>query len=170
MGWLPVHRAQLRAQRSVTSMGSLYLVSFTVVTTKNTATTLRIFKNTGCQSYLGAEVTPFYPMFCQCYLHLSSLMVSLVISERTQPIFTKLSGLVDLTAVMINVRRSFPIAQGTLFWWPIFGTSRRKLAYPTFILCSGIPQRIGRLKHGCACWHRRWPPLQVIKIRWTLVQ
>ena len=26
-GWLPVHRDQLRAQRSVTSMGKLYLVS-----------------------------------------------------------------------------------------------------------------------------------------------
>jgi len=27
-GWLPVHRDQLRAQRSVSSMGSLYLLSF----------------------------------------------------------------------------------------------------------------------------------------------
>ena len=28
-GWLPVHRDQLRAQRSVTSMGKLYLLLFT---------------------------------------------------------------------------------------------------------------------------------------------
>ena len=28
-GWLPVHRDQLRAQRSVSSMGSLYLYLFT---------------------------------------------------------------------------------------------------------------------------------------------
>ena len=27
-GWLPVHRDQLRAQRSVTSMGKLYLLPF----------------------------------------------------------------------------------------------------------------------------------------------
>jgi len=29
-GWLPVHRDQLRAQRSVSSMGSLYLYLFRV--------------------------------------------------------------------------------------------------------------------------------------------
>jgi len=34
-GWLPVHRDQLRAQRSVSSMGSLYLF-FTVTTMKST--------------------------------------------------------------------------------------------------------------------------------------
>jgi len=45
----------------------------------------------------------------------------------------------------------FVIAQGTLLWWPIFGASRRKLAYPTFILCTGIPQRMG------ASLHCRWP-------------
>jgi len=28
-GWLPVHRDQLRAQRSVTSMGKLYLFTYT---------------------------------------------------------------------------------------------------------------------------------------------
>jgi len=28
-GWLPVHRDQLRAQSSVSSMGSLYLLPFT---------------------------------------------------------------------------------------------------------------------------------------------
>jgi len=27
-GWLPVHRDQLRAQRSVSSMGSLYLLPY----------------------------------------------------------------------------------------------------------------------------------------------
>ena len=31
-GWLPVHRDQLRAQRSVSSMGSLYLLPFTSTT------------------------------------------------------------------------------------------------------------------------------------------
>ena len=30
-GWLPVHRDQLRAQRSVTSMGKLYLYLFAIV-------------------------------------------------------------------------------------------------------------------------------------------
>jgi len=33
-GWLPVHRDQLRAQRSVSSMGSLYLYLFTVSTVR----------------------------------------------------------------------------------------------------------------------------------------
>ena len=30
-GWLPVHRDQLRAQRSVTSMGKLYLFTFRII-------------------------------------------------------------------------------------------------------------------------------------------
>jgi len=38
-----------------------------------------------------------------------------------------------------------------------FGTSWRKLAYPTFILCAGITQRIGESQHGCARQHHQWP-------------
>ena len=38
VGWLPVHRDQLRAQRSVTNMRELYFTFTTTTTTANTTT------------------------------------------------------------------------------------------------------------------------------------
>jgi len=51
-GWLPVHRDQLRAQRSVTSMGKLYLTFYLLVCEKalNVELSLAEFE---CLSALG---------------------------------------------------------------------------------------------------------------------
>jgi len=41
-GWLPVHRDQFRAQRSVTSIGELYLFYFAYVNVHNDRRILRL--------------------------------------------------------------------------------------------------------------------------------
>jgi len=56
------------------------------------------------------------------------------ISKCTELIFTKFLGWVHIWVGMIIPTISF----------------RRKLAYPTFILCAGISQRIGGSQHMCA--------------------
>ena len=63
----------------------------------------------------------------------------------------------------------FAIAQGTLIWknWkPTFGANQRKLAYPAFILCAGMPRRMDRnmdarvsnmsFANVCARWATHW--------------
>ena len=37
--------------------------------------------------------------------------------------------------------------KGRCYSYQIFGTNLQKLAYPTSILCAGIPQRMGRSQH-----------------------
>ena len=51
-GWLPVHRDQLRAQRSVTSMGKLYL-TFTFYSRTNTAELIEM--QSGKQAIVGLK-------------------------------------------------------------------------------------------------------------------
>ena len=69
--------------------------------------------------------------------------------ECTKPIFTKFPAYVHYMGGNDQSNLLLAIAQGMLLWYLVtdfwLGANRRRLAYPTFILCAGVEE----LQHVC---------------------
>ena len=76
-------------------------------------------------------------MFCWCYFSFNGFFETDHI-KRSGPIFIKFSGLVDMCVGIINMTlQSF---KKCCYCNQFFGVNRPKLAYNSFILCTGITQ------------------------------
>jgi len=79
-------------------------------------------------------------MFCWCYFSFNGFFETDHI-RRSGPIFIKFSGLVDMCVGIINLTlQSF---KKCCYCNQFFGVNRPKLAYNSFILCTGITQWMG---------------------------